>query len=318
MRRAAEKALYVAAATYNFSLEGFHSMFLSMTGFGRASREFPWGTVTFELTSVNHRYQEFSARLPRELGSLESRLLASLRTALNRGKVRLSAEIAWNTGARAPSLDEEGLLLLFRRVQGLAREQGLTAPMDLTPFLSLPGICEAGRAAESVQEDPKAWDELLTSTVESLMEMKRAEGAKLKEAVKADLTAFEGIVADLEERWRASAVGAVEALRARFERVMEHFNLEIDEARVAQEVSLLSDRWDVSEELTRLSAHVERFHQTMEGREPSGRRLDFLIQEMNREVNTMGSKVADADFRWGVVEAKTCLERIREQIQNVE
>ena len=92
----------------------------------------------------------------------------------------------------------------------------------------------------------------------------------------------------------------------------------MDEARVAQEVSLLSDRWDVSEELARLAAHVERFQETMDGRDLAGRRLDFLIQEMNREVNTMGSKVADAEFRWGVVEAKSCLERIREQIQNVE
>ena len=95
-------------------------MFLSMTGFGRAMREFPWGTVTFELTSVNHRYQDFSARLPRELSSLESRLVSLLRASLNRGKVRLSAEIAWNPGARTPTLDEEGLLLLFRRVRELA------------------------------------------------------------------------------------------------------------------------------------------------------------------------------------------------------
>lgn len=104
---------------------------------------------------------------------------------------------------------------------------------------------------------------------------------------------------------------------------MEHYELEIDEARIAQEVSLMADKWDVSEELARLAAHIERFRQTMEGgeaggKELAGRRLDFLIQEMNREVNTMGSKVGDADFRWGVVEAKSCLERIREQIQNVE
>lgn len=297
-------------------------MFLSMTGFGRASQEFPWGTVTFELTSVNHRYQDFSARLPRELSSLESRLVSLLRASLNRGKVRLSAEIAWNPGARTPTLDEEGLLLLFRRVRELAAQEGTEAP-SLASFLALPGICEAGRALEQVQDEPQVWDELLASAVESLMEMKRAEGEKLKTVIEADLNAFADIVAKLEERWKTASAEAIEALRARIEKVMEHYKLELDEARIAQEVSLMADKWDVSEELARLAAHIERFRQTMEGGETSGkelagRRLDFLIQEMNREVNTMGSKVGDADFRWGVVEAKSCLERIREQIQNVE
>ena len=294
-------------------------MFLSMTGFGRASRDFPWGSVTFELTSVNHRYQDFSTRLPREFASMEWRFLSILRAALNRGKVRLSAEVAWAPGARTPTLDEEGLLQFFRRVQSLARGQGLTAPADLTSFLVLPGICElGGAAAAGVQEAPEVWDDLLRAALDSLMEMKRTEGEKMRSVVAADLEAFEDIVRGLEERWRTAAAAALESLRTRIERVAEHFELEVDEARVAQEISLLSDRWDVSEELARLAAHVERFQETMDGRDLAGRRLDFLIQEMNREVNTMGSKVADAEFRWGVVEAKSCLERIREQIQNVE
>lgn len=294
-------------------------MFLSMTGFGRASRDFPWGSVTFELTSVNHRYQDFSTRLPREFASMEWRFLSILRAELNRGKVRLSAEVAWAPGVRTPTLDEEGLLQFFRRVQSLARGQGLTAPMDLTPFLVLPGVCElGGAAAAEVQEAPEVWDDLLHAALDSLMEMKRTEGEKMRSVVAGDLEAFEDIVRGLEERWRTAAAAALESLRARIERVAEHFELEVDEARVAQEISLLSDRWDVSEELARLAAHVERFQETMDGGGLAGRRLDFLIQEMNREVNTMGSKVADAEFRWGVVEAKSCLERIREQIQNVE
>ena len=99
---------------------------------------------------------------------------------------------------------------------------------------------------------------------------------------------------------------------------MEHYSLEVDANRIAQEVALMSDKWDVSEEIVRLEAHCEKFRQVMESREASGKRMDFLIQEMNREANTMGSKVNDAQFRWGVVEAKTCIERMREQIQNIE
>ena len=293
-------------------------MFLSMTGFGRASRDFPWGTVTFELTSVNHRYQDFSVRLPRELASLESRMVASLRGAVKRGKVRLSAEVVWNPGARSPILDEQALLHCFERVCSLSQEKGLRAPSELTAFLSLPGVCDTPRVSEGADLGAEVWDELLDEAVASLMEMKRSEGAKLLAVVEEELGAFEGVAALLAERWKIASSDAIEALRGRIEKVMERFALDLDEGRIAQEVSLMSDRWDVSEELARLEAHVAKFRQTAGGDESEGRKLDFLIQEMNREVNTMGSKVGDAEFRWGVVEAKSCLERIREQIQNVE
>ncbi|RRD65643.1 YicC/YloC family endoribonuclease [Fretibacterium sp. OH1220_COT-178] len=293
-------------------------MFLSMTGFGRATREFSWGAVTFELTSVNHRYQDFSVRLPRELASLESRMLSSLRSLVRRGKVRLSAEIAWNPGAKNPVLDEEALLFCFERIEALSKERGLEAPSGLTAFLSLPGICDTPRFAEGADLDPEVWDGLLKEAVLSLMEMKRSEGSKLLAVVEEDLRNFEGVTALLAERWKSSSAEALENLRTRIEKVTERFGLDLDESRVAQEVSLLSDRWDVTEELARLAAHISKFRQTANGNISEGRKLDFLIQEMNREVNTMGSKVGDAEFRWGVVEAKSCLERIREQIQNVE
>jgi uncharacterized protein (TIGR00255 family) len=148
--------------------------------------------------------------------------------------------------------------------------------------------------------------------------MKKSEGAKLADAVGADLRDFERLFHALSERWDSASSEALEALRARVEKVMERFALEIDQNRVAQEVSLLADKWDVSEELARLSAHIAKFREIASGKESEGRKLDFLIQEMNREVNTMGSKVGDAEFRWMVVEAKSCLERIREQMQNVE
>ena len=292
-------------------------MFSSMTGFGRASRDFPWGVVTFELTSVNHRYQEFSARLPRELAYLESRLVASLRSAVKRGKVRLSAEIAWNPGARTPILDEQALLHCFERVRALSMGMGLPDPSDLTAFLSLPGVCDAPRVSEGADIGDEVWEGLLSEAVASLMEMKRSEGEKLLRVVEEDLRTFEGTVALLTERWKTASDEALAALKARIEKVMERVGLDLDEGRIAQEVSLMSDRWDVSEELARLSAHIAKFRQTAGG-SSEGRKLDFLVQEMNREVNTMGSKVADAEFRWGVVEAKSCLERIREQIQNVE
>ncbi len=295
-------------------------MFLSMTGFGSKTQEFSWGTVSFEVSSVNHKYQDFTARLPRELLSLENRMIMLMRSLIGRGKVKLTAEIAWNPGARIPALDDEGLMNLFNQVRRIAKRNNLEIPNDITSLLSVPGVLDGSSnvAEEAAREKPEIWDQILLSAVDAMMEMKRSEGSKLKTKVEADLKILQDILESLNERWKTANSEALESLRIRMSSVMEHYDLDIDEARIAQEVALMSDKWDVSEELARLEAHIDKFRQTMEIKEPCGKKLDFLIQEMNREVNTMGSKVNDADFRWGVVEAKTCIERMREQIQNIE
>ena len=295
-------------------------MFLSMTGFGSSSQEFSWGTVIVEITSVNHKYQDFSARLPRELSSLENRIINLLRGSITRGKVKLSAEIAWNPGARIPALDEEGLMNLLNQVRRIAKRSHVDAPKDITNLLLIPGVYDENNnlAEQAAHENPEIWDDLVMRAVNSLTEMKKSEGLKLKAKVEADLNMLVKLTQTLKERWIVANVEALQSLRTRIENVMEHYSLEIDANRVAQEVALMSDKWDVSEEIVRLEAHCEKFRQVMEAKEPSGKRMDFLIQEMNREANTMGSKVNDAQFRWGVVEAKTCIERMREQIQNIE
>ena len=295
-------------------------MFLSMTGFGSSSQEFSWGTVTVEITSVNHKYQDFSARLPRELSSLENRIINLLRGSITRGKVKLSAEITWNPGARMPLLDEEGLMNLLNQVRRIAKRSHMDAPKDITNLLMIPGIYDENDniAEHAAHETPEIWDDLIMRAVNSLTEMKKSEGQKLKAKVESDLNMLVKLTETLKERWIVANAEALESLRTRIENVMEHYTLEVDANRVAQEVALTADKWDVSEEIVRLEAHCEKFRQVMETKEPSGKRMDFLIQEMNREANTMGSKVNDAQFRWGVVEAKTCIERMREQIQNIE
>ena len=294
-------------------------MFISMTGYGSKSYSFTWGTVKFEVNSVNHKYQDFTVRLPRELMSLENRVLNILRTNIARGKVKLSAEITWNPGAKVPVIDNDSVRVLIGQVRTLAKRNGLEAPDDITSFLMLPGVLDANdnAAEEAALENPEIWDKITLEAIDALNETKRIEGGKLREKVAADLSILEGIVETLKERWKIARDEAIEGLRIRIENVMEHYDLEFDEARIAQEVALLSDRWDVSEEVARLEAHTGRFRQIMD-EDSCGKKLDFLIQEMNREINTMGSKVNDADFRWGVVEAKSYIERMREQIQNIE
>ncbi|MDR1741084.1 MAG: YicC family protein [Synergistaceae bacterium] len=293
---------------------------LSMTGFGRAERVFPWGTVTLEISSVNHRYQDVSVRFSghKEAASpiAESRLTALLRSALDhwRGKIRLSVEIERSPEYSAPRIDADVLRSYHVRLSELAGELGLAAPSSIEPFMSMPGVCVSPQAPDGADELVAA----VMEAVESLMEMKKSEGAKLKAAIACDMDEFERLVCALGDRWKVASAGALEGVRSRIEKITERLGLDVDENRVAQEVSLMADRWDVSEEIARLASHVEKFRSLAESEQNAGRKLDFLIQEMNREINTMGSKVNDAEFRWLVVDAKSCLERVREQVQNVE
>ena len=295
-------------------------MLVSMTGFGSSSYEFSWGTVLVEISSINHKYQDFSVKLPPELSSLENRAMTLMRDSIRRGKVRLSMEIAWNPGSRVPVIDSEGLMNFYNQVRRIAKRNSLDASNDIIDFLRIPGVLgsSSNLAENAAHERPEVWDKIINEAIKSLQAMKRSEGKMLGAKIQEDLSNLADINHELKSRWEVASSEAIEALRTRIESVMEYFKLEIDSHRVAQEVALMSDRWDVSEELTRLDAHIVKFRQIMSGDEPSGKKLDFLIQEMNREINTMGSKVSDAEFRWEVVEAKTCAEKIREQVQNIE
>lgn len=295
-------------------------MFLSMTGFGSKSYEFSWGTVLFEITSINHKYQDFLVKLPPELTSLENRMLNLMRSSIGRGRVKLSASITWKNGAEIPLLNEEGLMNLYNQIKKFAKKNNLECPNDISNLLMIPGIFDASNNAAELasRENFEIWDKILSDTVNSLMEMKKSEGEKLKINIEEDLKFLEKILAKMNERWKIARDEALNSIKLRIEEVLEEYKLPLDEARIAEEVALAADRWDVSEEITRMNAHSEKFKLTMNNKEPSGKKLDFLIQEMIREINTMGSKVNDADFRWLVVEAKTCIERMREQIQNVE
>ena len=292
-------------------------MFISMTGFGSYEHTFSWGTVKFEVSSVNHKYQDFSTKLPRELSALENRIINIMRNNITRGKVRFSAEVAFNPGLEIGSVNEKALINIYNQICELSRVNNIDAPKDLTQFLLIPGIV-GNTACENSLEDLALWDNLVLAACKSLNDMKKLEGEKLFIQVKQELNTLSEIVMKLKERWEAAKIDAIESLRGRIKSVMEYYNLEIDESRIAQEVSFMSDKWDVTEELIRLDSHIEKFSQIMNDKESNGKKLDFLVQEMNREANTMGSKFSDALFRWDIVEAKSCIEKIREQLQNIE
>jgi uncharacterized protein (TIGR00255 family) len=147
--------------------------------------------------------------------------------------------------------------------------------------------------------------------------MRLAEGENIYRDLLKHLEKFEEIIAIIEKRWPIAKDSTVDAMKSRLRQVLEGLEV-LDEGRLSQEVALLADRWDIEEELSRSRSHAERFRTSVDGDEEVGRKLDFLVQEMNREVNAIASKVRDAEMRWLVVEAKTTLEKLREQAQNVE
>lgn len=294
-------------------------MIRSMTGFTRESRNFEWGTLTIEISSVNHRYQELTIRLPRELASFESAIGGLLRSGLGRGKVRFFAEISWAPMYRALAIDGDVLRNYYTQILSLSDELGTGQKPGLPSLLSLPGVLDSPSVLSMVEgQVGGALEEIVGTGITSLAGMREREGENLRRAVDGYLSSFESLVGSIEKYWTGKKEELFEELRKRVTLLLEGVTTEADQGRVAQELALMGDKWDISEEFVRSRSHCRQFRTILEGPSSEGRKLDFLIQEMNREVNTMGSKITDAELRWMVVEAKTLLEKIREQVQNVE
>jgi uncharacterized protein (TIGR00255 family) len=296
-------------------------MYVSMTGFSRTATEREWGTVTLELSSVNHRYQEIYVRLPRELASWEPWFHQRMRSLYRRGKVQIRVDIEWDASSEAVSLNKDALARYYGEIAGVRESLGSGGEISLSALVTLPGVIDArGRMG---MEGDGGTEELLSGLLglgaAEWNKMRRAEGEHLREAIAVHLEALERHIADIERLWPGARDAAFAAMTERVKGVLDAAGTSPpDESRVAQETVMLSDRWDVSEEIARMASHIAKFRETGESRESEGRKLDFIVQEMNREVNTVSSKVSNAEIRWIAVEAKTAIERIREQIQNLE
>lgn len=293
-------------------------MIRSMTGFSRETGVFEWGTLILELSSVNHRYQELSPRLPRELASFEPYITNRLRQGVGRGKLRCSVELRWADQYRTASLNSELLSIYYNQLAELAGRLGSPEPPSLEALLALPGVFDSPSQGGLEEEIKTALEALLGRAVDNLLQMRATEGASLLLAIREYLASLGALTDSLERAWSIRRDGIIEETRERIAAFLEEASLEADQNRIAQEIVILSDKWDISEEFVRTRSHLRQFESILNAKESEGRKLDFLLQEMNREVNTIGSKIADAELRWMVVEAKAILEKIREQVQNVE
>jgi uncharacterized protein (TIGR00255 family) len=289
-------------------------MIRSMTGFARCERQGPWGTLSCELRAVNHRYLELSLRVPDELRALENDIRQQLGASLRRGKV--DAGLYLRSSHALPAAIEVNRALVEQLTRSAAEVAsiagGSMASLSPLELLRWPGVVrEAERDLAPVLA--QALD-LVRETASELCAARAREGARIHEMLRSRCESLQQGVALM--RARLPELSA--RIRARVSERVAQLGAQVDPERLEQELVLLAYKMDFEEELDRLGSHVAETLQILETNEPAGRRLDFLMQELNREANTLSSKSQDADTSRTAVDIKVLIEQMREQVQNVE
>ena len=289
-------------------------MIRSMTGFARRERQGPWGTLACELRSVNHRYLELSLRLPDDLRSLEGDARQLLASTLKRGKVEAGIYLRGTATANTTVEINRPLVeqLLRRAAEVSALAGAASAPMNPLDILRWPGaIRDADRDPSPVLAETIS---LLRETISDLNDARAREGGRLRELLRQRCELLAQQVAAV--RTRLPEVSA--RLRAKVGERVAQLGVQVDAERLEQELVLIAYKMDVQEELDRLGSHIDETLQALDSKEPAGRRLDFLMQELNREANTLSSKSQDMETTRAAVDIKVLIEQMREQVQNVE
>jgi uncharacterized protein (TIGR00255 family) len=306
-------ALYTTACESRVSGTPALHMIASMTGFARREASGAWGTLACELRSVNHRFLEIGFRLPEEMRSLEPELRQLAMRELKRGKVDCTVTYRAPEGAaRALDLDADTLQRLLARVREVAAALPAQHTIDVLEVLRWPGVIREAEGGNEALFD--AFRQLYSEALKELAATRAREGARLKELIEQRCASLETLVAQVHAR-----LPEVQArIRARLAERVAELTANVDSERLEQEVAILLQRLDVAEELDRLTGHIAETRRVIGGREPAGRRLDFLMQELNREANTLSSKSQDLETTRAAVDMKVAVEQMREQVQNVE
>jgi uncharacterized protein (TIGR00255 family) len=295
-------------------------MIRSMTGFGRAEVTGETFTVTVEARSVNHRYLDVTLRLPGRLADAESEARRLVQARVERGRVDVAVQVEPVAGHRTSDVRvDTGLARRYLdAARALGAELGLEPDVNLGWVLGRPGVITADETPVSDVETP--WPlvrDALGRALDDLAARREAEGAVLATELRALGAELAALVPQMAERAPVTAARRAERLRERM-RALAGETGGVDEARIVAEVAVWATKSDVTEELARLRAHLQEFGRKLDKDGPVGRALDFLIQEMHREVNTVGAKADDLELSQAVLAAKGVLEKIREQVQNLE
>lgn len=293
------------------------AMIRSMTGYGRGQQTLGGMDITVEIRSVNHRYYEYSSRLPRVYGFLDERLKNYLQKTVSRGKVDVGV---WIDTVDAPGSEvvvnhalAEGYLKALRE---LVQTYGLRDDVSVNALSRFPDILTVRKAAE---DEEAIWEAVRQVTDEALagfVAMREREGARMRE----DVLARRQTILQAVEKVEARSPEIVREHMAKVEARMKELlsTATVDEQRLLTEAALFADKTATAEETVRLRSHLDQLETLVNASEPVGRKLDFLVQEINRETNTIGSKVQDVELARVVVDVKAEIEKIREQIQNIE
>jgi len=289
----------------------------SMTGYGRGEASNSQVTVVVELKSVNNRFRDIQLRCPKEYMALEPRINTMLKEPFQRG--RIDAHIGRSsTGASKVVVADARLAMEYMKVINDAAEAMVGFVVRDIPFtfiLSQPGVLNVQEARVDVMSEQEIVETALQSAIADLSEMRKKEGKNLKEDLSGHLEAMMELLGAVSSARDSVNQRLEDKLQTRLQRLLGE---RVDPFRLAQEAAILADKADVSEEIARLGSHCEQFREALELGVPIGRRLEFLLQEMNREVNTIGSKASEHPVSRSVVEMKTVLERMREQAANVQ
>jgi uncharacterized protein (TIGR00255 family) len=291
-------------------------MIRSMTGFGAGRAPHGGEEIDVEVRSVNHKFCEVKVRLPRELAALEHELARAVKGRLARGGLDVSVRRGQGRAALAPRVDVELAREYARAFGDVQAQLGLSGPLSLSDVLHAEGVVRLEERALDVDAARAATFGALDQALAALIEMREREGQALARDLEARLREVESLATTIEALGPASVDHYRTRLQDRIQELARGVSL--DPSRLAQEVAMFADRMDVSEELTRLRSHVEQVRGLLAGGEPAGRKMEFLVQEMHREANTIGSKSQSSAIAAAVVSLKAEVERMREQVQNVE
>jgi len=296
-------------------------MIKSMTGFGRAQASVGPFQVTVEMRSVNHRFADFKIRLPSDMMSLEDAMHGRLKKVVQRGRLDVSVNVSRKDGgARSLEINTPLIESYISAAQRIRKRYRLAGELSLDRLLALPDVLRSPLPAqEPVRAEQKAVIDAFDRALAAHDAMRRKEGRILERDLKARMTVIGKLRRRVEKRAPSMLPGYVKRLTTRVQALDGTGALRVDETRVAQEIAIAAEKSDITEELVRLSGYLEQVREMMvEAREPVGKKLDFILQEMNREANTINSKAVDLAICRDALDMKAEVEKIREQVQNIE
>jgi uncharacterized protein (TIGR00255 family) len=292
-------------------------MIRSMTGFGLGRSAIGTEELTVELRSVNHKFCEVKVRLPRELSVLEGSVSKTIKDKLSRGAIDAALKRTSRSAAGTVPVIDVGLVREYRRAfSEIAAAAGLPDEVSLRDLSIQSGVMRLEEQQVNLEDAGKALEQALGQAIHALTAMREVEGRSLATDLRNRLAFVATTVGEIQKLAPISVEEHRKRLQERISELTQ--GLAIDPARMAQEIAFFAERTDIAEELTRLASHLEQFDTLLSAKEPTGRKMDFLVQEMHREVNTTGSKSQHPEISTRIVALKAELERVREQVQNVE